>query len=64
MSLSENKIKVSSLNARVGKDNMSSITLTLDVINLDQLEHVMIKLRRVRNVYNVQRAATTLGGIG
>lgn len=63
MVLSENKIKISSLNARVGKDNMSSITLTLDVTNLDQLEHIMIKLRRVRNVYSVHRAAPSLGGI-
>lgn len=63
MVLSENKLKVSSLNARVGKDNMSSITLTLDVTNLDQLEHIMIKLRRVKNVYSVHRAASSLGGI-
>ena len=63
MVLSENKIKISSLNARVGKDNVSSITLTLDVTNVDQLEHIMIKLRRVRNVHSVHRAAPSLGGI-
>lgn len=63
MALSENKIKISSLNARTGKDNMASITLTLDVTNVDQLEHIMIKIRRVKNVYNVQRAAPSLGGI-
>lgn len=63
MVLSENKIKISSLNARTGKDNMAAITLTLDVTNLDQLEHIMIKIRRVKNVYSVQRAAPSLGGI-
>ena len=63
MVLSENKIKISSLNAKVGKDNMASITLTLDITNLNQLEHIMIKMRRVKNVYSVYRSAPNLGGV-
>lgn len=58
----ESKIKISSLNARVGKENMAAITLTLDITNLNQLEHIMIKLRRIKNVYNVHRATPALGG--
>jgi len=63
MVLSENKIKISSLNARVGKDNIAAITLTLDIINLNQLEHIMIKMRLVKNVYSVHRGAPNLGGV-
>lgn len=62
MVLSESKIKISFLNAKVGKDNMAAITLTLDITNLNQLEHIMIKMRRVKNVYSVHRAAPSLGG--
>ena len=60
--LSEHKIKISSLNARVDKDNMAAITLTLDVSNLEQLEFIMIKMRRVKNIYSVHRAAPSIGG--
>ena len=63
MVLSENKIKISSLNARVGKDNVAAITLTLDITNLNQLEHIMIKMRLVKNVYSVHRATPSLGGV-
>ena len=63
MVLSESKIKVSSLNARVGKDNIASITLTLDITNLSQLEQIMIKLRRVKNIYSVHRAVPSVGGM-
>lgn len=62
MVLSESKIKISFLNAKVGKDNMAAITLTLDITNLNQLEHIMMKMRRVKNVYSVHRAAPSLGG--
>jgi len=62
MVLSESKIKISSLNARVGKENMAAITLMLDITNLNQLEHIMMKMRRVKNVFNVHRATPALGG--
>jgi len=63
MVLSESKIKISTLNARVGKDNMAAINLTLDITNLNQLELIMIKMRRVKNVYSVHRATPSLGGV-
>jgi len=63
MVLSENKIKISSLNARVGKENIAAITLTLDIINLNQLEYIMIKIRLVKNVYSVHRASPSAGGV-
>lgn len=64
MVTSESKIKVSSVNAKVIKDNIGSITLTLDISNLNQLEHIMAKMRRVKDVYSVHRAMPNLGGVG
>jgi guanosine-3',5'-bis(diphosphate) 3'-pyrophosphohydrolase len=64
MVTSESKIKVSSVNAKVIKNNMGSITLTLDISNLNQLEHIMTKMRRVKDVYSVHRAMPNLGGVG
>ena len=61
---SESKIKVSSVNAKVIKNNMGSITLTLEISNLNQLEHIMTKMRRVKDVYSVHRAMPNLGGVG
>jgi guanosine-3',5'-bis(diphosphate) 3'-pyrophosphohydrolase len=64
MVTSESKIKVSSVNAKVIKDNIGSITLTLNISNLNQLEHIMTKMRRVKDVYSVHRAMPNLGGVG
>lgn len=64
MVTSESKIKVSSVNAKVIKNNMGSITLTLEISNLNQLEHIMTKMRRVKDVYSVHRAMPNLGGVG
>jgi guanosine-3',5'-bis(diphosphate) 3'-pyrophosphohydrolase len=64
MVTSESKIKVSSVNAKVIKDNIGAITLTLDISNLNQLEHIMTKMRRVKDVYSVHRAMPNLGGVG
>lgn len=64
MVTSESKIKVSSVNAKVIKNNIGAITLTLDISNLNQLEHIMTKMRRVKDVYSVHRAMPNLGGVG
>lgn len=64
MVTSESKIKVSSVNAKVIKNNIGAITLTLDISNLNQLENIMTKMRRVKDVYSVHRAMPNLGGVG
>ena len=63
MALSETKTNASSVNAKVQKNKMASITLNLDIGNINQLEHIMTKIRRVKDVYSVHRANPTLGGI-
>lgn len=63
MVTSESKITISSVNAKVNKDKMAIITMTIDINNLTQLEHIMTKMRRVRDVFNVHRASTNPEGI-
>lgn len=56
------KINVSSLNARVQKNKTAVINMDIDIGNLSQLEHIMTKMRRIQDVYNVHRMTQTLGG--
>lgn len=60
----DTKINVSTIRATTHKDKSrpALITLSLEVGNLGQLENVMNKMRRVKDVYSVQRATTVQGG--
>ncbi|WP_371370742.1 bifunctional (p)ppGpp synthetase/guanosine-3',5'-bis(diphosphate) 3'-pyrophosphohydrolase [Sporomusa aerivorans] len=57
------KINVSSLNARVQKNKTAIINMDIGIGNLSQLEHIMTKMRRVQDVYNVHRMTQSLGGV-
>lgn len=61
MVISESKTKLSSVNAKIMKTKMAAITLDLEISSVSQLEHVMTKLRRVKDVYSVHRAAPNVG---
>ena len=65
MVASETKINVSALNAKTQKDKnkVATITLSLEIANLTQLEHIITKIRKVKDVYGVQRPATSGGGL-
>lgn len=62
MVASETKTNVSSVNAKTLKNKSATITLSLEISNLTQLENIMTKMRRVKDVYSVQRAAPSAGG--
>ncbi len=62
MLASEAKINVSSVNAKTHKTKMATIYLSLEIASLSQLENIMSKMRKVKDVYSVQRAAPTAGG--
>ncbi len=62
MLASEAKINVSSVNAKTHKSKLATIYLSLEIANLGQLENIMNKMRKVKDVYSVQRAAPTVGG--
>ena len=63
MVISESKTKLSSVNAKVMKTKMAAITLDLEISSVCQLEHVMTKMRRVKDVYSVHRSAPNMGGV-
>lgn len=55
--LSELKITITNINAKVQEDNKNvSINVTVDIRDISQLDFVMTKLRRIREVYTVQRS--------
>ena len=60
MILSENKINASTVNAKTFKDKRANISLCIDTRNTNQLENIMAKMKRVRDVYEVHRAAGAL----
>ncbi|CQR74015.1 GTP pyrophosphokinase [Sporomusa ovata DSM 2662] len=57
------KINVGSLNARVHKNKTATINMDIDIGNLSQLEHIINKMRRIPDVYNVHRTTQALGGV-
>ncbi len=58
---SEAKTTVSSVNAKVDKMKHATITLSLDIANISQLESILTKMRRVKGVHSVHRASTVGG---
>ncbi len=53
--VSESKINITAVNGRTTRDKMVVINLTFVVKDLEQLEHIMNKIRRVKDVYSVRR---------
>lgn len=55
--LLELKITITNINAKVQEDTKNvSINLVVDIRDISQLDFVMTKLRRIREVYTVQRS--------
>jgi len=53
---SESKINISSINARTYKNNKTStVTMGLEVKSSLQVEQIMTKFRRLKDVYSVSR---------
>ena len=55
--ISELKITITNINAKVQEDTKTvSINVVVDIRDISQLDFVMTKLRRIREVYTVQRS--------
>lgn len=53
---SENKINVSSLNVRTNhKNKTANVSMEIEINSVDQLEHIMNKMRRFKDVISVER---------
>lgn len=61
---SENKTNIASVNARTHKNKTATVTLSLEINNLAQLEIIMAKMRRIKDVFSVYRATPNTGGAG
>jgi len=53
--VSDCKVNISSVNARAARDGTAAINLTFVVTDLEHLEFIMNKIRRVRDVFSVGR---------
>lgn len=53
---SEAKINISSINARTHKNKTATVTMSLEVKSAAQVESIMMKFRRLKDVYSVRRA--------
>jgi len=53
--ITEMKISAEWVNARGARNRMATIDLVLEIQSLEQLEHIMNKIRRVKDVYDVWR---------
>lgn len=62
MILSETKTNANTVNAKVLKNKMATITISLNISNINQLENIMTKIRRVKDVYSVHRSNLNTGG--
>lgn len=56
--LSEANLFVSSLNARTNKEKLAIINLTLEIKDINQLNNLMKRLKRIRGVLDVYRVTT------
>lgn len=52
---SEAKINISSINARTHRNKTATVTMSLEVKSAAQVESIMMKFRRVKDVYSVAR---------
>ena len=52
---SEAKININALTCRTDKHKVANISMGLDITSLEQLEQIMNKIRRMREVYTVER---------
>ena len=51
----DTRTHILAINARVGKDNSANIQLRVEIRNLEQLKMVMQKIRKIKEVTDVQR---------
>jgi len=54
-SISENKVNISAVKGRTDKDKMAIIHLTLVIKDLQHLQHVMNRVKKITDVFSVRR---------
>jgi len=54
-SISESKINIMAVNGRTDKDGIATIHLTIVVKDLEHLQHIINKLKKIKDVFTVER---------
>lgn len=54
-SVLDTRTHILGINARVGKDSIAHIQLRVEIRNVEQLKMVMHKIRKVKDITNVER---------
>jgi len=58
----ESKINIAAVNAKTNSKNKTAlINIGVEILNLNQLEQIMTKMRRIKDVYTVNRSAPISG---
>jgi guanosine-3',5'-bis(diphosphate) 3'-pyrophosphohydrolase len=57
--VSESKVNIIAINGRTTKDKVAIVYLTFAVKNLEHLEHIMNKIKRVKDIFSVRRYTGT-----
>lgn len=60
-SLTELKLSISAANAKVGNDGMAVMNLGIQIKDLQQLDFIMTKIRRIKGVHSVRRMRSSKG---
>jgi guanosine-3',5'-bis(diphosphate) 3'-pyrophosphohydrolase len=55
--ISESKVNITAVNGRIARDKIAVIYLTLVVKDLDHLEYIMKRIKKVKDVFSVRRHA-------
>ena len=56
---SEAKLNINALNCRTDKHKRAYVTMGLDISNLEQLDNIMNKIKRMKGVYSVERQVSS-----
>lgn len=59
--LTELKLSISAANAKVGNDGMAVMNLGIQIKDLQQLDFIMTKIRRIKGVHSVRRMRSSKG---
>jgi GTP pyrophosphokinase len=57
--IADTKTIVNAVHARATKNNLATVDLKIEISSLEQLQHIMDKVRRVRDVLEVRRVTPT-----
>ena len=62
--MSESKVNIFSMSCHTDKNKIATMHMGLDITTLEQLEYIMMRIRRMKGVYSVERLVSTANAGG